>query len=275
MATTIVPALVRFTPRPVRRRLGIRGRLGIAQVCEEVAHATDAGQHGLGVDLQPRPEHERPLRRARVRQGQRRIVRAHVAVGDEVEIERAALPAEVIDPARRPAVRLLDRVEVAQHGGGEAGRHERDRVEVGGRLGIRTVQRQRDRFDGRGGDDARRQRQARELFEGRRHRRLPVAQVGADRDRPRRLGGVAGGHVVGEALREAAVHAGTPSRARRIVTLTSSNGTVMGACGLWIVTSTASTRAREERDRRCAGRRSRAGPGSPESTAATWSANSP
>jgi hypothetical protein len=142
-------------------------------------------------------------------------------------------------------VRLLDRVEVAeQHGGGEAGRHERDRVEVGGGLGIRTVQRQRDRFDGRGGDDARRQRQAREVFEGRRHRRLPVAEVGADRD-DRDVSAESGGHVVGEALREAAVHAGTPSRARRIVTLTSSNGTVMGACGLWIVTSTASTRARE------------------------------
>ncbi|MNW66978.1 hypothetical protein D3C74_455010 [compost metagenome] len=33
---------------------------------------------------------------------------------------------------------------------------------------------------------------------------------------------------------------GTFTRSRRMTTSTSSNGTVMGACGLWIATSTAS-----------------------------------
>jgi hypothetical protein len=67
-ATTIVPALVRFTPRRPSA-----GRLASADASPprsaRGSHAPDARQHGIRVDLQPRPEHEVALRGARVRQG--------------------------------------------------------------------------------------------------------------------------------------------------------------------------------------------------------------
>jgi hypothetical protein len=108
---------------------------------------------------------------------------------------------------------------------------------------------------------------------GPRHRR-PVAEVRADRDDGDGLGAIPGRALVVKPCARRRFMRALLHGARRIVTLTSSNGTVMGACGLWIVTSTASTRAAERASAmRCDGLEEVDGLAG--ETAATWSATSP
>ena len=174
-----------------------------------------------------------------MRQEQRRIVAAHVAVRDEVEVERAVAPPL---PALAPVPRL-DRVQVRQqHGRGQPGGDEGDGVQVRRGRGIRSIRSHGDRFDGGRRADGVDERQTPQIGDRLVEHRGAIAEVGAQGDDGfdgRTLDGVIGS---AEAFRETTAHEDSPaSAARRMVTETSANGTVMGACGLWMVTLTIRT----------------------------------
>ena len=109
--------------RPGRRRTGraAGGRHGAQRQVVAAAHAVlgaraergqqvgdraVAGQHGVRVDVEPRPQHGGPLRGAGVRQQQARGRSLVDPVdGDHVDVQRARPPAHLADPAgaRPPA----------------------------------------------------------------------------------------------------------------------------------------------------------------------------
>ncbi len=137
--------------------------------------AAQPGQDGVGVDLRPRLEHERPLVGARVRQLE--VVRdgGERPVDDEVDVERARPPVLVA----HPAVGLLDRLAgVQQVAGRQARAREEHGVEVVGLVGAahrrRTGQRG-DLGDLEAGDPV-------EVLDGVAERLLGVAEVRPERE---------------------------------------------------------------------------------------------
>ncbi len=147
---------------------------------------TDAGQHGVRIDGEPRPEHEVALGGARCGSSRAGSSLTTIAVGDEVEVEGAILPAGLARRARRgahPAVPLLDRVQVPQqHRRCQARWYDRHGVQV--RRARRHPARPASARPDSIGSDTRTSstsgRRARSL-DGRRHRLGAVAQIRAER----------------------------------------------------------------------------------------------
>ncbi len=79
----------------------------VADRVEQVRDASDPGQDGVRVGVEPGGEHERPLPRSRVRDGERVRVDPQVVDRDHVQVERAVAPADltgapvvVLDPVQ-------------------------------------------------------------------------------------------------------------------------------------------------------------------------------
>jgi len=186
---------------------------------------------GVGLHVEPGREHEVALVRARVRNLQHLRVDLERVKRDEVKVESAVAPPFVA----LATVGRLDRAHrVEQRVGVEPGLQQGDAVEVRRSLGVETVDRQRHRcVPRRDGQDARVGQRV-ERRHGVLECRLPVAEVAAERDDGSRWSRA-------PAVRGISVRCRGHARPRTIVTLTSSNGTGIGACGLCTVTSTSCT----------------------------------
>ena len=178
----------------------------------------------------PRRQDESPLMRARVRQRQRRIVADHVAVGDDVDIQRARPPGHL----RGPGGSRLRGLAAGQDRAGPAAPWSRAARRSGspagwGRRPARSRRPARPPGSSSPGGPHRAST-APCRFAIRSPRLLPSARTTrAGRTRP---AAAASPPVHGRRVHR---------RVRRIVTVTSSKGCGTGACGLCTVISTSST----------------------------------
>src|SRR6266568_9175819 len=100
-----------------------------AEPGEQGRHRPPPGQGGRGIDVVPRREDERPLVRARVRQGKHRVVADLFRVADDVDIEGTRPEPFGPDPAEFRLDALGRRQQVTR---AQAGRRDQHRVQVVG-----------------------------------------------------------------------------------------------------------------------------------------------
>jgi hypothetical protein len=203
---------------------------------EQVGHRATLGDLRLRVEVEPRPEHEGPLRGPRVREAEVVVVRTPVADDDEVHVEGAGRVAHL---AALAVEGVLDGQRTVQQAGrGECGVGHHDGVEEQVRP-VRGV-------DRLGLVDRRDARDPHVRGVGQRaHRPLevvhPLAEVGPQRDHgPADRAHLARQRVGVDDVRVGGLGHGWPSWvfARVIVSATSENVASMGASGLWTVTRT-------------------------------------
>nr|BFF09348.1 hypothetical protein GCM10025699_06510 [Microbacterium flavescens] len=145
-----------------------------------------------------------------MRQQESGILAAEVAVGDEIEIERAVAPAL----AALTAVALLDRMQIGeQHRGRQPGGDERHRVEICGGRGIRPVRLDRHRLDGLRRAHGVDQRQAAQRVDRGRHRGGAIAEVRTECHHGVDRGAIGRCRLALESLGQPAAHRG-PACAR-------------------------------------------------------------